>query len=179
MTSWRIRPKRWANVLRVVTVMWGPNLLSFLSTDYSEVESTSIKRLNIKDSRKMMMKNLCRGHSHCLPCREKNWSDLYKTRPEAVPEHGFCISYGPYDADPTACPECNAVHQGFRYAPEIAVWNAHFCVAPDVWRLSLSFLFLGAHAVSNAVAVIPCSWALSEKKTIHTHTHKSNPTLAN
>lgn len=34
------------------------NLLSFLSTNNSGVESTGIKRLNIKDVGKVMMKNL-------------------------------------------------------------------------------------------------------------------------
>ena len=55
---WRIRLNRCKNVLKILSVTEELTLLSFVSTSKSEVESTSIKRLNVKDMGKARMKNL-------------------------------------------------------------------------------------------------------------------------
>lgn len=64
-------------ILKVRSVTGGLNLLAFQSTNNPQVESTSVKRLHVKDAGKVMMRNLalpvlCRGHSRCLLCSEKH-----------------------------------------------------------------------------------------------------------
>lgn len=57
MKFWRTKPNRWEDVLKVMSVTEELNLLSFLSTNNTKVESTSIKRSNVKAMGKAKMKN--------------------------------------------------------------------------------------------------------------------------